>query len=291
MIDIELFKVFYTVATCKTVSAAGKRLHVSQPAVSKSIKKLEDLTGCTLFIRSSKGVRLSTEGRILFDYVQNGLEYLQGGERILKKIRNREHGQVKIGISNTLCRYYFLRYLEKFHQDYPGIRITIVNRTSPETLHLLEKGLIDFGIISIPKDRSGFTYHELLTITDVFVVGHNAVNLQGPVALQELDRYPLMMLEKDNVTRSLIDTYLEENGILLQPEIEIGSMDFLIEFAKIGLGVALVIKNFVKEELAVGLLREIPTIPAMPSRKVGIVLPKDLPLSLAAETFIDVLCT
>ncbi len=289
MIDIELYKVFYTVAACGTVSAAGKSLYVSQPAISKSIKKLEDLTGCTLFIRSSKGVRLSTEGKILFDYVAQGLEYLQNGERILKKVRDRGHGQVRVGISNTLCRYYFLPYLERFHQDYPGIRITIVNRTSPETLQLLEKGLIDFGIISIPKDRSRFTFFDLMTITDVFVTGRNTIDLQGPVQLQDLARYPLMMLEKDNVTRSLIDDYLSGNEIVLQPEIEIGSMDFLIEFAKIGLGVALVIRNFVTEELACGLLQEIPTQPALPSRKVGIVLPKNLPLSIAAEAFIEAL--
>jgi DNA-binding transcriptional LysR family regulator len=290
MIDTELYKVFYTVAKCGTVSAAGKSLHVSQPAVSKSIKKLEDLTGCTLFVRNSKGVRLSTEGRILFDYVANGLEYLQNGERILKKVRDRKHGRVKVGISNTLCRYYFLSHLEKFHQDYPGIRITIVNRTSPETLQLLDRGLIDFGIISIPKDRSRFIYRELMTITDVFVVGSTYSDLQGPVPLQDLAGYPLMMLERDNVTRALIDDYLGENEVELQPEIEIGSMDFLIEFAKIGLGVALVIKNFVEKELDRGLLREIPTIPALPSRKVGIVLPKNLPLSIAAEAFIDSLC-
>jgi len=291
MIDTELYKVFYTVAKCGTVSAAGNSLHVSQPAVSKSIKKLEDLTGCTLFVRSSKGVRLTTEGKILFDYVANGLEYLRSGERILKKVRDKEHGQVKVGISNTLCRYYFLSHLEKFHRDYPGIRITIVNRTSPETLQLLEKGLIDFGIISIPKDRSLFMYRELMTITDVFVVGCNYEKLQGPVSLRDLAGYPLMMLEKDNVTRTLIDDYLVANEIVLKPEIEIGSMDFLIEFAKIGLGVALVIRNFVKEELDTGVLREIPTVPAMPSRKVGIVLPKNLPLSIAAETFIESLCS
>ncbi len=291
LIDIELYKVFFTIAETGTVSAAAKSLHVSQPAVSKSIKKLEDLTGCTLFVRSSKGMQLSTEGRILFEYVQHGLGCLQNGERILKKVRDREHGLVRVGISNTLCRYYFLSYLEKFHHMYPGIRITIVNRTSPETLQMLDKGLIDFGIISIPKERSRFTYRELMTITDVFVAGRTFPKLQQEaVPLQTLADYPLMMLEKDNVTRSWIDDYLAENKVVLQPEIEIGSMDFLIEFAKIGLGVALVIKNFVKEELKRKELREIKTLPSIPPRKVGIVTPKNLPLSIAAETFIDYLC-
>lgn len=290
MIDAELYRVFYTVAGCGNISTAARRLFVSQPAVSKSIKKLEDLTGCTLFVRSSKGVRLTTEGQILFDYVKNGFEHLQNGEQVLKKIRKGEQGLVKVGISNTLCRYYFLPHLEEFHQKYPGIRITIVNRTSMETLKLLEQGLIDFGIISLPQERSRCTYHELLTIQDVFVTGRQYPELQGTIPLQTLSRYPLMLLEKDNVTRTYVDAYLAENQVVLQPEIEISSMDFLIEFARIGLGVALVIRNFIEEELRQGLLHEIPVTPALPPRKIGIVMPKNLPLSIAATAFIDSIC-
>ncbi len=289
MIDAELYRVFYTVAASGNISTAAGQLFVSQPAVSKSIKKLENLTGCTLFVRSSRGVKPTTEGQILFEFVKNGFEHLENGERVLKKIRNKEQGLIKVGISNTLCRYYFMPHLEAFHRRYPGIRMTIVNRTSTETLKLLEQGLIDFGVISIPQERSGFTYRELLTIRDVFVTGKEYPEIESPVALQSLSRYPLMMLEKDNVTRAYIDAYLRENQVVLQPEIEISSMDLLIEFARIGLGVALVIRNFVEEELSQGVLKEIPVHPALPSRKIGIVMPKNLQLSIAAATFIDTL--
>lgn len=289
MIDAELYKVFYTVGRCGNISTAAGQLFVSQPAVSKSIKKLEDLTGCTLFIRGSRGVSLTTEGQILFAYVQEAFGHLQNGEQVLKKIRNKQEGLVKIGISNTLCRYYFIPHLEVFHQQYPGIRITIVNRTSSETLNLLTQGLIDFGIISIPRDKSGFIYHELLTIEDIFVAAKKYPELPEPVPLAALSSYPLMMLEKDNVTRRYIDDYLAEKQVVLQPEIEIGSMDFLIDFARIGLGIALVIRNFVEDELARGLLVQLPVSPAIPARKVGLVIPKNLPISIAAETFINFL--
>jgi DNA-binding transcriptional LysR family regulator len=290
MIDTELYKVFYTVEKCGTISAAATRLFVSQPAVSKSIKKLEDLIGCILFIRTSKGVHLTTEGQILYEYVESGFKHLENGEQVLKKLKNKGQGLVKVGISNTLCRYYFIPYLEEFHKNYPGIRITIVNRTSSETLHLLEQGLIDFGIISIPKDKSRFSFRELMTIQDIFVAGKQYSELLGPLSLQSLAIHPLMMLEKDNVSRSYIDAYLAENKIVLQPEIEIGSLDFLIEFARIGLGIALVIRNFVQKELQDGILREIPVIPEIPTRKIGVVIPKNLPLSIAADAFIDFIC-
>ncbi len=287
MIDAELYRVFYIVAGCPTISAAAEQLHVSQPAVSKSIKKLEDLTGCLLFQRSSKGIRLTSEGAILLEYVRSGFQHLENGERIVKKIRNRERGVVRVGISTTLCKYFFIPYLERFHQRYPGIRITIVNRTSPETLNLLEQGVIDFGIISIPESRSRFTFHELLTISDIFVGSHRFAELPTPQPLAALASYPLMMLEKDNLTRTHVDAHLHRYGVALQPEIEIGSLEFLIEFARIGLGIALVIKNFVEEELGGGSLVEIAVTPAIPPRKIGIVVPDNLPLSIAAETFID----
>lgn len=289
MIDAELYRVFFIVGRCGNISTAAGQLFVSQPAVSKSIKKLEELTGCTLFVRGSRGVSLTTEGKILFDYVQEAFGHLHNGELVLKKISNKQEGLVRIGISNTLCRYYFMPHLEGFHQRYPGIRITIVNRTSAETLNLLSQGLIDFGIISIPRDRSGFVYHDLLTIEDIFVAGKRYPELSEPLALAGLGAYPLMMLEKDNMTRRYIDDYLAANGVVLKPEIEIGSMDFLIEFARIGLGIALVIRNFVQDELARGLLLQLPVSPAIPARKVGIVVPKNLPLSIAAETFIEFL--
>ncbi len=290
MIDTELYRVFYTVAMAGTISGAAAALHVSQPAVTKSVKKLEDLTGCMLFARSVKGVSLTTEGRILLDYVRQGLAHLQNGERILRKIRERGEGVVRVGISNTLCRYYFLPRLEEFHRRYPGIRISIVNRSSPATLRLLEQGGIDFGVISIPRDTSGFNFRELLTIRDTFVAGSRYPELRRPQTIAALAGYPLMMLEKNNVTRDFIDGWLHSQQVEITPEIEIGSLDFLIEFAKIGLGVALVIKNFVTEEISSGVLFEVPVEPAIPPRKIGIVTPKNLPLSIAATAFIEMVC-
>jgi DNA-binding transcriptional LysR family regulator len=289
MIDAELYRVFFIVACCGNISAAAGKLFVSQPAVSKSIHKLEDLTGCTLFIRGSRGVRLTTEGRILFAYVQDAFGHLENGEQVLQKIRNRQEGMVRIGISTILCRHFFLPFLEDFHKRYPGIRITVVTRPSVETIKLLEQGQIDFAVISIPEDRSGFVYHDLLSIEDIFVAAGGQRQTSRPVAVADLAGYPLMMLEKDNLTRRYVDAWLAGQGVVLQPEIEIGSMEFLIEFAKIGLGIALVIKNFVTEELRQGALVQIPLVPAIPVRQVGIAVPKNLPQSIAAETFIEFL--
>ena len=305
MIDAELYKTFYTIALHRTISDAAKAMRVSQPAVSKAIRKFEYLTGCTLFIRKPRGVELTSEGQILFEYVKEGLERLESGENLLKKMITKEEGIVRVGISNTLCRYFFIPHLEAFHQKYPGIQIQVMNRSSPDTLKLLDNGMIDFGIVSIPGKSRRFIpgmdsetkgnplklwlYEPLITIHDIFVCGDRKIDFSGKVKLSDLSSYPLMLLEKENQTRVFIDDFCEGKGVRLKPEIEIGSMDFLIQFARIGIGIACVIEEFVKNELASGLLRKIPVSPALPARQIGIVRQKPVPVSNAAGAFMDFL--
>lgn len=286
MLQTELYKVFYFTAMCQSISEAAEILYISQPAVSKSIKKLESLTGCTLFIRNSRGVTLTTEGQILYDYVKSAFETLNNGEMMLEKLKKRTEGIVKVGISNTLCRYFFLPHLESFHYQHPGIRIQIINRPSPDTLKLLEQGQLDFGIISIPMDKADMEYIELMTIQDIFVAGSKFDIPDCPLPLNELINYPLLMMEAENLSRIHIDDYFKANHLSFTPEIEISSMDILIEFAKIGLGIASVIKSFVSEELAQGILKEVPVFPDIPQRKIGIAMKKNIPVSLASQSFI-----
>lgn len=287
MIDAELYRVFLTVGQCGNISEAAKQLFVSQPAVSKSIKKIEELSGCILFFRNSKGVSLTTEGAILFDYVKQGFDHLDNGERILNKIRSKDAGIVRIGISTTLCKHILIPHLKNFHTRYPQIKINIINRTSNETLLLLEKGDIDFCIISLPEKDERLDFHVLTTITDILVTNVSQNNMQKQIPLTSINTLPLMVLEKGNVTRTYIDKHLLQHGITLQPEIEISSMDFLIDFAKIGIGVSLVIKEFVENELREGTLHQIKMTPPIPTRQIGIIRQEKFPLSIAAKSCID----
>lgn len=289
MINTELYRIFYYVAISKNISKAAVKLYITQPAVSKSIKKLEELSGCTLFIRSSKGVILTSEGEIIFEYVQRAFKELLSGEKIIEKLNNRTEGIVKIGISNTLCKYFFLPLLERFHKRYPGIRIQIINRPSPETYALVHEGKADFGIISIPENKLSYKYIPLMRVHDIFVIANNDEIEDKAFSIKDLEKFPLMMMENGNQTRIYVDKFLEEENIQINPEIEIGSMDFLIEFAKIGLGVACVIKEFVVDELKEGTLKELPLKKSPRPREIGILLKENFPLSIAAKTFVEFL--
>jgi len=289
-VDLELYKVFYAVAKCKNISMAAESLYVSQPAVSKSIKKLEDIIGLELFSRNSRGVSLTSEGKVFFDYVEKAMKELRMGEEVLEKLKKVEKGEISIGVSTTLCKYFLIPVLKSFINSYPKIQLKIINNTTFDTLRLVEEGKIDFGIISKPFDVRSYDFIDIREIEDIFVASREYLFSLGAKDSNEIFRRgTLMLLERNNITRKYVDKYFEENNIEVKPDIEINNMDFLIEFAKIGLGVATVIKDFIKEELENGELVQIPVYPGIPKRIIGIVSNKNIPISVASDTFISFL--
>lgn len=286
MISMDQYRIFYFTAKLGNISKTAEVLFVSQPAISKSIKNLENQSNCKLFIRSSKGVRLTSEGEMLYNHIKKAFENLLSGERLLQRLVHREEGIIKIGISNTLCKFFLLSYIKSFHDKYPKIKIQVINRSSTDTLVLMDEGLVDFVITSSTIKSDLYTIIDLISIQDIFVTDKKLDSLNGEIPIERLKQYPIMMLEKKNITREYIDAFLNKQRIILTPEIEISSMEFLIEFAKIGLGIATVIKEFILEDLKKGLLYEINVTPVIPERKIGIVYKNQIPISNATRAFI-----
>jgi len=282
-------RVFFQVAESGSISKAARALFVSQPAVTKSIKILETELDVLLFVRTAKGVTLTREGEVLYDYVKEAFEQLEEGEKRIKQLKNNDFGSIRIGISNILCKYFFIPYLKQFHERYPNLKIEIINRTSPETLELLEAGRIDCAIISDGGSEKDYVYHELQTIQDTFVSKHPPRKALIPI--KELEDYPLLLLEKKNATRASFDEHFINNQVNANVEIEISSMEFLTEFAKIGLGIAAVIRDFVIEEIEKGNLYEWKVEPKLPTRNFGILYKKGEPLSIATRSFIEFMKT
>lgn len=270
--NLASYRIFYTVANTGNISKAAKELYISQPAISKSIQKLEESVGCRLFSRSSRGVVLTEEGKLLYEHVSSAFDTLTLGEEKLKRSIELGVGHLKIGVSSTLCRYLLLPCLKEFIRQNPHITISITCQSTNETLKLLEDNKIDIGLVGKPANLRNIQFDFLEEIEDVFVATKDYLkNLQarGIEKSQILSNATLMLLDKDNMTRQYIDNYLQENQIPVQDSIDISNMDLLIEFARIGVGVACVIKNFVKTDLENGRLVEItPDIP-IHKREVG----------------------
>ena len=270
--NLSSYRIFYTVANTGNISKAAKELYISQPAISKSIQKLEESVGCKLFSRSSRGVVLTDEGKLLYEHVSEAFETLTMGEEKLKRSIELGVGHLKIGVSSTLCKYLLLPYLKEFIRQNPHISISISCQSTNDTLKLLEDNKIDIGLIGKPENLKNIHFDFLEEIEDIFVAAKDYLRNLKARGIQKdhiFQSSTLMLLDKNNMTRQYIDDYLQENQIIIKDSIDISDMDLLIDFARIGVGVACVIKNFVREDLENGTLMEIPLGFPIHKREVG----------------------
>ncbi len=289
--NLSLYRIFYVVAKTGNISKAAKELFISQPAISKSITKLEQSLEITLFNRSSRGVTLTEEGRILYEKVEIAFESIRLGEEHIKRVNALGVGHITIGVSTTLCKYVLLPYLKKFIEQHPHIKISIKCQSTNQTLALLEQHKIDIGLIGKPTSLKNIDFYSIGDIEDIFVATNvyiNNLKLREKEGTSDILRSAtLMLLDKENMTRQYIDNYLFENNIDADNLIEVSNMDLLIEFARISLGVACVIKEFVKDDLRTKKLIEIPLDIPIHKREIGFAFAENITHSKPIQTFID----
>ncbi len=281
-VDIELYRTFYQVAVSGSVSAAARRLFLTQSAVSQAIRRLEESVGVRLFDRLPRGMGLTAEGRRLLPRVEGALNLIAAAERELTDMAALESGELYIAAGDTLCRHYLLPYLERFHAAHPAVTLRITNRTSEQTAELLRRSTVHIGVVNMPCDEAGIEVEPVRAITDCFVAGDKAF-VSTTVSYRRLAELPLLLLEEGTNTRRFLDAHFAAHGIRLRPEFELGSVDLLIEFARIGLGISAVVREFVARELETANLFELRLDPPLPSRSIGVAWRSGAPLSPAAE--------
>ena len=289
--NLEAYKVFYYVAKCGSVTKAAGELSISQPAVSQAIKQLENTLDAALFHRAAKGVRLTSEGELLYSYVAKGYEQIEMGVKKVHQMQNMELGEVRIGASDMTLQFYLLPYLEAFHDAFPQIKVTVTNAPTPETLKHLQDGKIDFGIISTPvNNKYDFKMTPVRKIQDVFVAGKKFEYLtERQLSYKDLETLPVMCLEGSTSTRKYVEDYLAERGTFVRPEFELATSDMLIQFAVRNLGVASVVSDFAEKYIENGELFVLKFDRAIPEREFCIVSNERAPMSAAAEKLYDFL--
>ncbi len=272
-INFELYRVFYTVASKGNITKASKELNISQPAISKSIKNLEDQLGGQLFVRTKRGVVLTEEGKEFYRYIEQAMEYIQNAENKFTELIHLETGCIKIGISTTLTKQFLLPFLEEFHQCYPKIGIQLITNTPSELLFKLRNGLIDIVILNLNDKNYGNDIHiiKCKKITNCFVANQSFKSLiNSEISLRELNKFPLILQMKGSSAREFLDHFAQENQVILNPHIEIASYSLVVEFAKIGLGIGFATKDYVEEDLKNERLYEIKLKEKLPTRYIGI---------------------
>ena len=287
---LDLYNVFCTVAKNESFSKAAKVLYLTQPAVSQSIRQLERELDTRLFNRTPKGVSLTSEGSLLFEYVNSAINLIDVGEEKISEFKNLTMGELKIGVGDTISRYFLLPYLEAFHMRYPNIKFTIANGTTSELCSILKSGGVDIAICNLPIDDPTLEVRPCFEIQDTFVYGERFKKiLAKPISLQELVKLPLIFLESNSNSRKYVEDYLQSKGIQIAPEFELGSHELLLEFARINLGIACVTKEFSQEFLSKGLLQEVQLHKKIPTRSIGFCYLKTVPLSPASTKFVELI--
>ena len=291
-IDFELYRIFYVVANNSNITKASEELSISQPAISKSIKNLEEQLGGQLFVRTKRGVVLTEEGKEFYNYIKQAIEYINNAENKFTDLINLETGCIKIGISTTLTKEFLLPYLEKFHSSYPKINIQIITNLTSDLMSKLKNGLIDIVILNL-NDKNYGNDIEIIKcrkINDCFVVNNKYRNLiNREIALKDLNNYPLILQAKGSNTREFLDNIAKENDIILKPNIELASYSLVAEFSKIGLGIGYVTKEYIKDAIKNKELFELNIKEKIPSRYIGIALSKNHIPNFSTKKLIEII--
>lgn len=287
-INYEAYKIFYYVAVEGSISKAANKLFISQPAVTWQIKSLEDQLNLTLFIRTKKGVTLTEEGKVLFEYVKQGVESFTNGENMLTNIKNLDYGTISIGASTTVSKHVLMPYLEEFHKQYPNIDIKIVNSLTESLIKELRNGNLDMLVLNLPmKESKDLKIQKVMDVQDIFVRNKKYYELtNGNIKLEKLNNYPLLFQKKPSNTRTFLDNYLKENNTSLMPKTEIVSYNLIMDFVKSGFGIGYATKEFIKDDLNKSLF-EIKVTPKIPSRYIGIATLKKAIPNYSVKKLID----
>ena len=254
-VSFEYYKVFYHVARLGSITLAAKALFLSQPAVSKCIRQLEKVLGCALFYRMHKGMRLTPEGEVLYQHVAQACEQIAIGEKKIQAMLHLDWGSIHIGSSDMIMHAFLLPYLERFHKDYPKVRISTITASTPETIASLRARRIDLGVVFSPVEEN-----------------------------DDLD--PIVCPEKGTSTRAYLDAFFQSHGVVLDPECELATTVLIVPFAERGLGVGITVRRFAEESLRAGSVFELQTTHKIPERAIAVVTRKRSQISHAGHAFI-----
>ncbi len=291
-IDFELYRIFYVVANHCNITKASEELSISQPAISKSIKNLEEQLGGKLFVRTKRGVVLTEEGKEFYNYIKQAIEYINNAENKFTDLINLETGCIKIGINTTLTKEFLLPYLEEFHLLYPKIDIQIVTGLANDLMPKLRNGLIDIVILNLTDKNYGndIDIIKCKKVNDCFVVNKKYKDLAlKELSLKELNNYPLILQAKGSNTREFLDNIARESGVVLKPNIELASYTLVVEFSKIGLGIGYVTKEYIKDAIKNGDLFELKIKEKIPSRYIGIALSNNHVPNFSTKKLIEII--
>lgn len=289
MVNLELYKVFYTVARCGSLTKAAEELYISQPAVSQAIKQLEGQLGTPLFNRLHKGMELSAQGgALVYADVETALKLLEGVETRLADLKENATGTLRIGASETIFQYVLSEKIVEYHKRYPNVKIELISDVSPKIIELIKSNGCDVGFLNLPilPDDDVSIQDSIMLLNDIFIAGEAFSELRGKtLSVWELQRYPLLLMEAHTVARSALDHYSKSHGVTLSPAVEVDSWGFMKRLVVDGMGIGCIPREYAMNKLGDGSLFELKLDPPIPARSVGLALLKSVNMTYSLRAF------
>ena len=286
-VDLELYRVFYTVAKNKHMTKASEELHISQPAISQSIKKLEDQLGGTLFLRSNKGMELTSEGKMFYEYVKGALELINNAENEFTSFKDLSKGEIKIGCSTTLTKLVLINTLKDFHLNYPNININITNDLTSNLINDLKLGKLDFVIFNESNIKeTNLNLEKLKELKQGFIYNPEFYD-DNVTSFEDLNNLPLILQKEEANSRKLLDYVALQNSVKLIPKMEVVSQELITEFTNIGLGIGFTIIDLAKRNF--NNLKELNINKKIPNINIYLATNKSVSLTFASKMFIKYL--
>lgn len=290
MVNLELYRVFYTVAKFGSSTRAAEELFISQPAVSQAVKQLETQLGTTLFNRNHMGMELSSQGgKLIFKKVEEALRLLEEAENTLIEMQTTATGTIRIGATDAIFSNLLADKIVEFNRKCPAVKIELICGTTPETVEQLKENKCDVAFVNLPIEDKDVNFTGTVAhLSDIFVAGEKYAGLKGKkISLSSLHEYPLLMIESNTIARRSLASYTQTLGIQLTPDIEVENWDLMLKFAKNGMGIGCVPREYATAMLGNGELFEVDVVPSLPVRGVGIALPKGTQVSYALKQFMS----
>lgn len=290
--SLDYYKVFYYTAKAGNITQAAQALYLTQPTVSHTIRLLEEELGCTLFLRSQKGVTMTPEAQKLFVHIAAAYEHIEKAEAELAAARNFQAGELRIGASETSLHQFLLPKLAAFKRSYPAIRLKIYNTTTPEALSDLSRQLLDLAVLVTPTGyhNSAFSSRRLASLNDAFIAGNRYADLKKrALSLRELTGFPLISMTPNTLTRDSLEQLFSSHHLSITPDIELSSADLITPLVRDNLGIGFVPLPFAQSEIESGTIFELQLREPIPEREIRLFYNEGLPLSLSANAFVEII--
>ena len=291
MVNLDLYRVFYTVAKCGSLTRAAEELYISRPAVSQSVKQLENQLGVSLFKRTHRGMELSDNGgKLIFKEVERALELFNEAENRIEQTKQEATGTIRIGASDTIFEYFLADKIVDYHERFPAVKIELMADFTPDTIEKLKANRCDVAFVNLPIEIDSELHLEenCARLNDIFIASNTFAELSGStISLDKLKKYPLIVMDKNTVARRTLEAFLRSVGVELSPAIEVGSWDLMKRLVARGMGVGVIPRQYALREIQSGELFEVQTDPVLPVRSIGMLLPKNQPVSYALHSFIE----